>query len=372
MSVFEARMFTASNIKVDVVDKDATIARKHAMANGQSLGLFKVLERIVDKKQFENLPEISDDEISDMVLDISVSDEKTSKIRYIASLDIRYKPEAIHNYLKNIGISFVQSPSQPYLLLPLYYEKKEVFLWESLNSWALAWRNADSSLIPMIIPDADDTNTNTNITVSDVVNFTPELLNKWQESYKTAGVIIAEVRNSGNNLRFTATKYQNGKEIESIQMNEAVDNDLSLALKNLVKNYVEKTELSYRDENVVNIADDTFITAVIPLSSISDWLMVEKKLKQISTITKIELKAMSKTRAQIELWFADGLENLGKSLNTNGLKITEISSEIYEINFGTENSISIENPAEDNENIESIEGVENNNTEITEEEAGND
>ncbi|OPZ78694.1 MAG: hypothetical protein BWY78_00434 [Alphaproteobacteria bacterium ADurb.Bin438] len=334
MALDNDAMFSALSISVDAVDKDATLARKQAIANGQSLGLFKVLERIVAPKDFENLPEVPDEIISDMVQDISVSDEKTSKVRYIANLDIRYKPESIKKYLKDLGVSFVQAPSKPYLLLPLYYsQSNEVFLWESLNSWAKAWIMADYSVIPLIIPEGNEEDIK-NIDIKDILSINKDAFLNWQKLYNAnGGVIIAEIKDLGNRLKFKAIKYENGVEKEVIQLNYSYKNDLASALKTIVKNYILKTESNYRDSHSINIADDTFLTVVVPLSSISDWLNIESKLKEIATITKIELKAIKKDKAQIELWFADGLDNLSTSLNEKELEIKLVSDDIYEITY---------------------------------------
>ena len=323
-------MYTAGDVKVDVVDKDAASARKHAINNGQSLGLFKVLERIVDPKQFESMPEISDDEIADMVQDIAVSGEKTSRVRYMATLDIHFKPSVIRRFLTDNNISFVQKPSAPYLLLPIYYENKNVFLWDSPNSWAGAWKKARPALIPLILP-KDDENEIVKINLKDIQSANQEALKNWQNIYGTAGVITAEVSNVKNRLHLKAVKYRNGEPIDTVKLSTSYKKDLPGALENLAESYITKTENAWRDANLINIADDTFITVIVPTSGISDWLYVNKQLKQIATVTKIELKATTKNKAQIELWFADGIGNLGKSLRKKGLSLKKIDEDIYEI-----------------------------------------
>ena len=329
-SADEIAMYTAADVKVDVVDKDAASARKHAINNGQSLGLFKVLERIVDPKQFESMPEISDDEIADMVQDIAVSGEKTSRVRYMASLDIHFKPSVIRKFLTENNISFVQKPSAPYLLLPIYYESNNVFLWESPNSWVGAWKKAHPALIPLILPKEDE-NEIVKIKLKDIQSANAEAFKNWQNIYGVAGVIVAEVRNAKNRLKMKAIKYRNGEPIDTVNLSTSYKKDLPSALDNLAESYISKTENAWRDANLINIADDTFITVIIPTSGISDWLYINKQLKQIATVTKIELKATTKNKAQIELWFADGVNNLSKSLRKKGLALKKIDDDVYEL-----------------------------------------
>jgi len=329
-SADEIAMYTAGDVKVDVIDKDAASARKHAINNGQSLGLFKVLERIVDPKQFENMPEISDDEIADMVQDIAVSGEKTSRVRYMATLDIHFKPSVIRKFLTENNISFVQKPSPPYLLLPVYYENKNVFMWETPNSWAGAWKKVRPALIPLILPKEDE-NEIVKIQLKDIQSANPEALKNWQNIYGTAGVITAEVRNVKNRLHLKAIKYRNGEAVDTVSLSTSYKKDLPAALENLAEFYITKTENAWRDVNLINIADDTFITVIVPTVEISDWLYVNKQLKQIATVTKIELKATTKNKAQIELWFADGINNLIKSLRKKGLSLKKIYDDIYEL-----------------------------------------
>ena len=96
----QADIFTISDIKVDVTDKNATIAKNKAMKNAQNTAFTKLLNRITLLPNGKEMPVLTEDEIVNLVQDLSVSDEKTSSVRYMASVNVRFNANEVQNLLQ--------------------------------------------------------------------------------------------------------------------------------------------------------------------------------------------------------------------------------------------------------------------------------
>ena len=111
----DTKMFSASGIQVDVTAKTAAAAREQAMQDGQKRALMVVMERITPSYVVEQLPELVPDDILNFVQDISVLNEKTSSVRYMATLEVRFKGKSIADVLDmtiNRAVEFFENVPQ--------------------------------------------------------------------------------------------------------------------------------------------------------------------------------------------------------------------------------------------------------------------
>lgn len=152
-------IYTVDKILVDERAGSASAARRTAITNGQRRALEIVLRRLTNVTDISRLPAVSTIPPAGIVASFSVRDEKTSNQRYLASLKVTFKPEAIRTILRvrNIPISEVQAP--PHLLLPVLETPTGPMLWGD-HWWYQFWRSFDISNIPtpLILPlgDTDD------------------------------------------------------------------------------------------------------------------------------------------------------------------------------------------------------------------------
>ena len=115
----DSKMFSASGIQIDATAENAAAAREQAMQDGQKKALMVVMERITPAYVAEQLPELVPDDILNFVQDLSVSNEKRSSVRYMATLDVRFNPEAVRELLRQNAVPYVRTSGKPLLILPL-------------------------------------------------------------------------------------------------------------------------------------------------------------------------------------------------------------------------------------------------------------
>ncbi|HQS84592.1 MAG: hypothetical protein B7Y25_08165 [Alphaproteobacteria bacterium 16-39-46] len=192
--------YTIEDISVDVTEISALVAREKALEEGQQKALYTLLERLSGRPLsfWElSLKSLTEEEFSHLVADFETTQEKSSPVRYMATLTYRFKKKGIDALLSKEGINPQNTITDPVLVLPLLKVKDKTYLWEDENLWRHLWQEGSlaSSNVPLLVPlgDLEDIQS---LDASHALteNFTD--LNTISDRYKATGgalVILAEL-----------------------------------------------------------------------------------------------------------------------------------------------------------------------------------
>ena len=152
--------YTIEDINVDVTEDSALVARDQALLEGQRKALFSLLARLSDRPTSfweMSLKSLTEEDISNLVADFETTKEKSSPLRYIATLTYRFKKKGIDALLSKEGIAPQKLMIEPVLILPLLKVKDKTYLWEDENLWRYLWQEGSltSSNIPLLVPLGD-------------------------------------------------------------------------------------------------------------------------------------------------------------------------------------------------------------------------
>ncbi len=348
-------IFSVRAIAVDTTADNVTQARAQGLLEGQILAFRKIIARLVAPDDVERVPEPSTDEIISMVRDFSISGERSSAVRYLSEMSVRFHPGPIRGLLRSAGIPFTETVSKPLVIVPLYRESagERLLLWEDPNPWRLAWEEpaAENGLVPFALPlgDIDDLTT---LSVEQAVEGDQDALDALSTRYGTAGslVVAAEV----------SVDVASPEEMTELPESELVLEDLvnpleiinvlltltirhrDLPLNQFVLSHsgepgqeleevlvaaahvaASTVENAWKMPNRVAYDTVTEITALVPLSSIRDWVNVRTQLESISLIEQLELQAMTRDRAQVSLIYAGEISPFNLALAQKDLAITD-------------------------------------------------
>ena len=147
-------VFEIKGVAVDVTADNAAVAREQALAEGERIAYGRLLGRLVPIAEQHRLPDLGPGEVVRLVKDLSVAEEKTSAVRYLGKLDIRFKGEEVRRLLIDHGIPFAETPSKPVLVLPVYQAAGALLLFDDPNPWRDAWGKgvAGDGLVPLPLP----------------------------------------------------------------------------------------------------------------------------------------------------------------------------------------------------------------------------
>ena len=83
--------FEVLGVTVDVTADSAQTARAQALAAGEKKAFRQLLQRLTLQAYHDRLPDVSAAEITGLIVDFAVADEKASSVRYIAKLDYHFR-----------------------------------------------------------------------------------------------------------------------------------------------------------------------------------------------------------------------------------------------------------------------------------------
>jgi len=95
----------SSIVNVDVTDVDAAAAKEKAMLDANRRALNNVAPILATQAGVELINSLSNEQIAYFIKDATVLEEKSSDIRYIASLKITIQDDILRQYLEEKGVA---------------------------------------------------------------------------------------------------------------------------------------------------------------------------------------------------------------------------------------------------------------------------
>lgn len=323
-AVEAADVFEVRGVAVDVTAQNATVARKQALAEGQRTAFQRLLERLTLAEDHDKIPQLSVIEIADYVSDFSVSTEKTSPVRYLANLTYRFKTDLIRGLLRTQGIRFAETRSKPLLILPIYQAAAELVLWDDANAWLQAWiRRPDTQgLAPFAVPLGDLADIAA-IGVEDAVRGDAEKLAVLAARYNAGDTIVAYARSgleAGSVRRrvdVSVTRYSVNKEpvtdlFAVVQQGAESDDGMFSRAVTMV---VDRVEDAWKRSNLLGLNQLGVTAVTVPISSLSDWLGVQRRLEKVAVIREIEVVLLSLEEVRINVHYVGVPEQLQTALS---------------------------------------------------------
>ena len=332
----DSKMFSASGIQIDATAENAAAAREQAMQDGQKKALMVVMERITPPYVIDQLPELVPDDILNFVQDMSVSREKTSPVRYMATLDVRFNPETVRELLRQNSLPYVRTSGKPLLILPVYRRSPSAspVLWEEENAWLRAWinRKTESYMIPLFVPLGELSDAQT-LSVDQILQGNLAAAQELAKRYEAEGVLIVEMIRKGQafDIEGRAMDEATASEFSNFSFSLPLTKNTSVTFSRAVSKVVEHLESVWKNEQMVQFNEMTPLVAMVPVSDLKQWEVIKKRLDRIPLINSYYLQAARSGVLQLTLFFAENLERLQKEMNKRMLSLTTLPSGVFKL-----------------------------------------
>ena len=321
--------FSVAGVAVDVTAADAAMARTEALAAGQREAFRRLLERLVLAVDFGRLPAPPDPVITELVQSFEVADERVGPDRYIAALTFHFNPGGVGRLLRDRGIPYAATASEPVVVIPLYDDADGLLLWEDGNPWRAAWAGLppSNSLVPLIVPFGE---------LADL------------------GIISAEQAKAGDRVRIArlAERYGAG---EAIVIDAVVANDpsrgapqVSVTMRRFQPEGVRvgggaysglawetldavlaaaaeatraQIENEWKEANLLRFDREGRIVVDVPLSGLAEWLDIRNRLAGLALVRELDITALSPRFARLVLHYLGDERQLAGALARGGLRL---------------------------------------------------
>ena len=323
-------VFAIRNVAVDTTAETAAAARGEALAAGQRQALVRLFKRLALRSAMERLPMLDDAEVTELVQDFEVQEEKTSPVRYLATLTIRFKPDDVRALLRDAGVPFAETLSKPVLVLPVYRAAGTYILWDDPNPWREAWANLPprDALVPLVVPLGD---------LADIADISAEQAVKGGNArlqaiavrYGAADTLVAVASlgldpvNQRPTLHVAVTRFgTNAGERTTV---ESYIGDSMETLGQLMASVAEAVatgvEELWKRDNLLRFDREDRLAVVVPLTGLSDWLEVRRRLAGVAFVQRSELVYLSRREARVVLRYIGDEPQLRLALTQSDLTL---------------------------------------------------
>ncbi|WP_430474892.1 DUF2066 domain-containing protein [Thalassospira lucentensis] len=328
---FAQDIFTVTGVHVDESAETAAAAREKALEIGQRRAFEEVVARLTLPEDRAGLASPDTGEITNMVRDFGVSDEKTSSVRYIADMTVRFKDDELRRYLRFRDISFAELQSKPVMIVPVYRTSGYVTLWDDPNPWREVWsRNiATSGLVPIKAPIGDLTDIGT-VSAEQAENGAMDQLSMLAKRYGADVAVVASAEISGptggETVNVSVTRYDpNGApQVFGVQESTLPDETLEETLVRAAKSVQDQLADGWKRANLINYSTGGSLMVFIPITGLQDWAKIEDKLVGLPVVRNSRVVAMSRREVQLSLEFVGSTDQLQTALNQQNLNLSRM------------------------------------------------
>jgi hypothetical protein len=324
--------FEVRNVAVDVTAETAAAAREKALADGQVAAYGSLLERLTLRADRGRLPDLARVEIAALVKDFEVAKEKTSAVRYIAWLNVRFKAEKVRRLLIDYDLPFAETPSKPVLVLPVLQAAGAKLLFDDPNPWHDAWvaRPPTDGLVPLVLPIGDLKDMlaiGAEQALSGDVQRLAAVAARYdaRDSLVAHGSLRVSERRGLPELEVFATRYgtvqqeQTTVSTYSAGPGESMDALLLRAAADVTR----RVEDNWKRDNLLQFGQSSVLVVTVPIAGLGAWLDVRGRLINVAVINRVDLVLLSRAEVRVNLHYMGELEQLSLALAQADLIIDE-------------------------------------------------
>ena len=329
----------AATVAVDATAESAAAAREQARIDGQRRAVTAVAEHLLSGSVPANaaakLAKLDDKTITDLVANFEVAHERMSAVRYSADYTFHFRPNETRRVLRAAGVAAAgENPARPAVLLPVLQTEGQPRLWDDPNPWRDAWSQHPStgSAQRLAVPLGD---------VGDLAAIDGQKAQAGdaqalaaiarRNGAEDALVAIAALRGSPgkpSGIDVTARRYHAGKlvasRVEPLAANPG-EGEEGL-LRRAVAAVIAGLDSGWKKEAAPGVDQLGSLTAVLPVSSLDDWVHARERLAAVPAIRSVGLVALSRQEATIEIRYGGSIEQLKTALAEANLDLVKTDS----------------------------------------------
>ena len=336
----EPDLYTVSDIDVDVTAESAVEARDQAILLAQRRAYEKLLLQLADADA-ASLPQLDNNQIADLVEDFDVVSERTSTVRYIGKFNFHFRADAVRQLLEESGVRYAVLTSPPMLVLPVLTADGQSVLWSDANAWFAAWQNhaTGGSLVPVKLPLGDLADMSAidapQALAGDVAKLLPLATHYGaQTALVVEAKLAADAASGTRQITLAVQRYDAGGLVDSFadEVGGAIDADQLYS--QAIDRVMQRIQTAWKQQNLVSSTVAQTVAVAVPIADYRGWLDVRRRLAQINTIQRVDVRSLRIDLARLDIVYVGDLAQLEQALGTRSLTLTDDGGEMVLLPVG--------------------------------------
>jgi hypothetical protein len=315
-----ADAFAVRGIEVDITASGVAAAKEQAIAEAERIGFRRLLERLTMPSDHGRLPQA---DALQYVRDVAIEHERSSAVRYIATLGVRYNAAAVKKLLQGANIKYAEPRPRPVVIVPVFRPlgAGRALLWDDPNPWRAAWvAQGSGGLVPLAVPTGDIADVQA-VPVEKALAGDSEALAILGARFRTPDVLVmtAMVNGASNTLEVTATGMPGVAKPFETRSYPIGETGLDAVLRRAVDEAAHTLDNAYKQQNLLSFDRAATLSAMVPLRGLEDWIAVRERLGRVPLVRRWEIISLSREEAALTLYTLGEPEQVKATLATAGL-----------------------------------------------------
>jgi len=283
------------------------------------------------KKDALNLYKTKIDTIQDLVYAYQVvKDEKNEKKGSVLTINVKFDPKKITNFLAKNRISYADVSNISLTLFPVFIKDKDIFMY-SENFFYNNWLKTENEIINI-----NDILINYNLALENIEDLQKISFNKENiESIDVKKLIsLIDVKNYAF-LVIYSTENEFRAYVKTSIENKEIDKNINLKIfpENKKKTYVDaistiKEEISqiWKSQNLIDVNTPSFLDFFLETKKLNDYLKLKLILDNIDVIENYSVLEMTNAHLKIRLKYRGKLNKIKNKLTEQKINIKIIDN----------------------------------------------
>ncbi len=346
--------YSVTGVTIDVSASNAAEARDKAIVQAQRKAFGELFKRVVSDGANRVAPDVSEFDLQRMIQGFEIEQERSSAVRYVASMGFKFRQKAVTSYINSLGLRVndsltpggvavsaglaaatalpaPMSTAKPTLVLPVAQGTETAVLWEERTPWRSAWEDLASATGNgklLMVPGGELTDI-ADIGTKDALVGDGSSLVKIAGHYD-AGMVAVVVLAAADRLdpavgaQVLLNRYgPNGAPLgpaETVAISGTLGEGMSDFLARAAS-VVGDRLASLPVPPVVPGGSGVPVLARVPINSMSDWLEVRRRLTSDPMVSSVDTVAMTRTKIDVAIHYRGQVEGLRAMLDRDGLTL---------------------------------------------------
>ena len=299
-------LYTVSGVTVDVSDSDASSAKLKAISEAQVKAFAILLERLGGSEGPARLQGLGPAEIGRMMDSLSIEEERTGPGRYIGRLTVRFLPDKVRAALSGAGVAFTEDRAPAVVVVPVWLARDGPEAWTD-NPWRAGWLalNAQDSLLPLIVPLGDLTDSQT-LSAQQALDGDRAGLEAVRNRYSAEFIVVAVAAPlDDSTVRATLIGQTPLGPVDFDRTSSDTVGGVAAAAAQAVREFhsVMLAEWRASRPTVTRTAVQT-IRVALPVASLEQWNDLRARLVSTPGVSGVDLSSLTSQGAIVRLSFA--------------------------------------------------------------------
>lgn len=313
-------VYAVSGIRVDETAANGTEAQQAGFASAQSIGLQRLIHRLVPSSELAARSMPAADALDPMLVQrmvqsVDVEEERRSATRYIGRLTVRFDPAAVRSLLRQQNLTIVDTRTAPVLLAPQTAAgtpAEVAALWrETWEQGGFANELAPLALAPAALQGAPDWNAAA----------------PYAQQAAAASALYATLRMQGTTASAELVEVSGAQRRDRGVVTARMSSTEPAAVRAALASLAEQASMRLQDEwkarAAVSGAQRGRISASAIYTDQAQWERIKGALEAAAQtlISEIRIEAVGREGALVSFSFVGDEAQLAAELNRRGIRL---------------------------------------------------